>query len=171
MITTQIDDRELVVFIDQLLSRVENFEPALREIGEDLTESVKLRFASTTAPDGSPWAPNKQSTIDAYLGQYAGSFKKDGSQSKKGAARSAAKKPLTGETKALGTTIHYVLDSGNDAVAVGSALPYAAMANFGGTKAAFPQLWGDIPARIFLGMSETDAANVMGTLERHLFGA
>jgi phage gpG-like protein len=28
-------------------------------------------------------------------------------------------------------------------------MPYAAMQNFGGTKAEFPHLWGDIPARAF----------------------
>ncbi len=31
---------------------------------------------------------------------------------------------------------------------------YAAMQNFGGTKAEFPNLWGDIPARPFFPNAE-----------------
>ncbi len=41
---------------------------------------------------------------------------------------------------------------------VGSNKPYAAMMHFGGTKARFPHLWGDIPARPYLPM---DAEGVM----------
>jgi phage virion morphogenesis protein len=35
---------------------------------------------------------------------------------------------------------------------VGSNKPYAAMMHFGGDKAEFPNLWGDIPARPYLPM-------------------
>ena len=41
---------------------------------------------------------------------------------------------------------------------VGSNKPYAAMMHFGGSKAQFPHLWGDIPARPYLPM---DAEGVM----------
>lgn len=41
---------------------------------------------------------------------------------------------------------------------VGSNKPYAAMMHFGGSKAQFPHLWGDIPARPYLPM---DADGVM----------
>ncbi|MFJ4141427.1 phage virion morphogenesis protein [Pseudomonas sp. NPDC089734] len=37
---------------------------------------------------------------------------------------------------------------------VGSNKPYAAMMHFGGSKASFPHLWGDIPSRPFLPMDE-----------------
>jgi phage gpG-like protein len=33
---------------------------------------------------------------------------------------------------------------------------YAAMQQFGGTKAEFPHLWGDIPERPFLGVSDDE---------------
>lgn len=169
MIDLQLDNAAALAVLDGLLARLDDTETPLREIGEDLTESTKRRFGTSTAPDGTAWAPNKQSTIDAYLGKFGGSFKKDGTVSKKGAARSAAKKPLIGETRTLSTTLHYVL-SGDDSVAIGSALPYAAMANFGGKKSEFPQLWGDIPAREFLGLSAEDGTSIMATLEHHLLG-
>ena len=40
---------------------------------------------------------------------------------------------------------------------VGSNKPYAAMMHFGGTKAEFPHLWGDIPARPYLPMDAEGA--------------
>lgn len=44
---------------------------------------------------------------------------------------------------------------------MGSARPYAAMMHFGGTKPEFPHLWGDIPARPFLGLSDQDRRDVV----------
>lgn len=35
---------------------------------------------------------------------------------------------------------------------VGSNKPYAAMMQFGGDRADFPQLWGDVPSRPYLPM-------------------
>jgi len=46
--------------------------------------------------------------------------------------------------------------NGKDAVEIGTNLPYGAMQQFGGTKAEFPHLWGDIPERPFLGLSKDD---------------
>jgi len=47
-------------------------------------------------------------------------------------------------------------------------MEYAAMMQFGGTKSEFPNLWGDIPARPFLGISEDDKTDILTILERHL---
>ena len=43
-----------------------------------------------------------------------------------------------------------------DQLLFGSSMEYAAMHQFGGTKAQFPNLWGDIPARPFLGITAHD---------------
>jgi phage gpG-like protein len=56
----------------------------------------------------------------------------------------------------------------NDTLAVGSNMEYAAMQQFGGTKAEFPHLWGDIPARPFLGVSENDRAEILDIIQAHL---
>jgi phage gpG-like protein len=42
------------------------------------------------------------------------------------------------------------------------------MQQFGGTKAKFPNLWGDIPARPFLGVSESDAVMIVDTVSDYL---
>lgn len=162
--------RQVVLVLDQLVERMDDMSPALAEIGEDLVESMKGRFASAKAPDGTPWAPNSPVTIAAYLGLFKGSHKKDGSLSKKGQQRVASKKPGTGETKALQTTINYQLES-NDTVSVGSPLVYAAMFNFGGTREQFPNLWGDIPAREFAGVSDADRQNILEIVGSYLLGA
>lgn len=170
MFSIKVTDRQVLEALHGLVKRGQNLEPAMREIGEDITESTKRRFATATDPDGTPWAPNStETTIPRYLGAFGGSHKKDGTLSKSGAARSAAKKPLTGETKALQTTINYQLD-GPNSVRIGSPMVYAAMQQFGGTKAEFPHLWADIPARPFLGISEADKTNILDIVGSYLMG-
>lgn len=167
MISIQVNDRQVLDTLNQLVSRAQNLRPAFAEIGEDLVDSTKRRFATATGPDGTPWAPNSSVTVDRYLGIFKGSHKKEGTLSKAGQARSAAKKPLTGETRALQTTINYQLQ-GAVGVSIGSPMVYAAIQQFGGTKSQFPHLWGDIPARPFLGVSQADKANILDIMGSYL---
>ncbi len=167
MITIQVNDRQVLDLLAELSRKCANLKPAMKEIGEDLMASTKARFATARAPDGTPWEANSPVTIDRYLGVFSGSYKKDGSLSKRGTARTAAKKPLTGETKALQTTINYQLD-GNSSVRIGSPMVYAAMQQFGGTKAQWLHLWGDIPARPFLGASDADKTNILDIIGSYL---
>ena len=51
---------------------------------------------------------------------------------------------------------------------VGSPMEYAAMQQFGGEKSEFPNLWGDIPARPFLGISDADEKAILKIVEDHL---
>lgn len=169
MINVKFDDRQVKDALGKLVARGKNLRPAFKEIGEDMKESTKQRFSTATAPDGTPWAPNSPVTLENYLGAFKGSHKKDGSLSKAGTARSAAKKPLTGETKALQTTIGYQLE-GDSGVSIGSPQIYAAMQQFGGTKAQFPNLWGNIPARPFLGVSDSDRENILEIVGSYLVG-
>ncbi|MCK9987404.1 MAG: hypothetical protein AzoDbin1_03876 [Azoarcus sp.] len=167
MITININDRPILDALQELVERNRDLRPVLRAIGEDIAESTRRRFVTSTAPDGTPWAPNSQVTMDRYLGVFRGSYKKDGSLSKKGAARKGNKKPLIGESKDLSTTIAYQLE-GTNAVAIGSNKPYAAMQQFGGAKAQWPHLWGDIPARPFLGLSDGDHRTILDTVTSYL---
>ncbi len=164
--TIAVEDEQVVAALQRLRARTDNLGPVLKAIGEDLVESTKQRFATGAGPDGTPWAANSAVTISRYLGLTKGNTKKDGSLSKKGAARLGAKKPLTGETSALGQQIHYQV-SGN-VLEVGSTMEYAAMQQFGGRKADFPNLWGDIPARPFLGLSAGDVADIEQTVSDYL---
>jgi phage gpG-like protein len=62
---------------------------------------------------------------------------------------------------------HQLADGGR-AVEIGTDRVYGAMQQFGGTKAQHPQLWGTIPARPFLGLSDTDRDGVLAILSRYL---
>ena len=53
-----------------------------------------------------------------------------------------------------------------DGVKWGTNVVYARMMHYGGTKALFPHLWGDIPPRPFLGMNADDKASVLNIINR-----
>jgi phage gpG-like protein len=42
------------------------------------------------------------------------------------------------------------------------------MQQFGGSKSEFPHLWGDIPERPFLGISDDDRSNILDIVQSHL---
>ena len=167
MITVKIEDRQVLDTLTKLVNKAKNLRPAFAEIGEDLLDTTKRRFSAATSPDGKAWAANSPVTVARYLGNYSSSFKKDGSLSKAGTARSTSKKPLTGESKSLQRTINYQL-IGAPGVTVGSPMVYAAMQQFGGTKSQFPHLWGNIPARPFLGISKADRGNILDIISGYL---
>ena len=53
-----------------------------------------------------------------------------------------------------------------DGVKWGTNVIYARMMHYGGTKAMFPNLWGDIPPRPFMGMNDDDRASVLNIINR-----
>lgn len=141
-----VDDAQILHTLNELASRVSNIRPALREIGEDLKESTQQRFVTTHAPDGSRWELNSVLSTLLY---------KEGDR------------PLT-NLGTLGATIDYQID--NNELQISSPLKYAAMMQFGGTKTEFPNLWGDIPARPFLGLSDEDRDGILHVLRDYLDG-
>lgn len=147
--TITVDDAQVLAALRRLHSKTEDLGTVLGTIGDRLVTTTQDRFATATAPDGTPWAANSPVTIARYLGLSSG---------KKREAKAASKKPLTGESKSLRNQIHHQV-SGN-VLEVGSTMEYAAMQQFGGKKAEFPHLWGDIPARPFLGISAQDRADI-----------
>lgn len=173
----EITDQGVQKALDRLVSAGRNPRPILEDIGEYLLKSTKERFSTSTAPDGSRWAPNTQVTILRYLNKYSGSFnKRDGRLFKAGAGRASSKKPLIGETGSLSSQIFWQLD-GIDSLLVGSPMQYAAAQHFGMPKGyagtdkhgrSIP--WGDIPARPFLGISEQDSLSILDIIEEHYLG-
>ena len=129
---------------DKMRLRSGDLRPLLLELGEDLTESTKQRFVTTTAPDGTPWAKNSDVTL----------------------ANKSGSRPLT-DGGFLADSIEPVL-IGNDTVQIAPDKEYAAMMQFGGTKAEFPDLWGDIPARPYIGFSDEDEQNILAKSIKYL---
>jgi len=165
----EVHDQAVLAAFHQLQAAGADMTPAGRAIGERLTESTKRRFETSTGPDGVRWAPNSRATYEALARNTRGAFRKgDGKLGAKGATVVMGKKPLIGESKRLSTEINYHADAA--AVTIGSPMEYAAMQQFGGSKAAFPNLWGDIPARPFLGLSAEDRDDILEILQSHLLG-
>lgn len=148
MIDITLIDRGALAALDRLISGMQNTEPAMRAIGEYIMELSKRSFEKSASPSGMRWAPNTQTTILQYLDQTGGNYRRDGRLSAKGAQRATGKKPLIGQSKDLSRQFSYVADG--NSVTVSNTMVYAAMQQFGGTRAQFPHLWGNIPARPFM---------------------
>lgn len=148
MIEITINGPGALAALARVQAGLSNLEPALRTIGEYIMELSKSSFAKSASPDGDPWAPNQPSTVLNYLRRTGGNYTKSGKLSKKGAQRVAGKKPLIGASRDLARQFSYVADA--HSVTIGNAMRYAAMQQFGGSQAEFPNLWGDIPARPFM---------------------
>ena len=124
--------------------------PAMKEIGERLSDSTKDRFQASVAPDGSAWEPI--SPITRFL------------RSKKG--RPGAK-PLI-DTGQLSRTIRYQITDGGAGVIIGTHRSFGD-ANVGvhqfGTSRAGRGHNVTIPARPFLGLSPDDEKTVLDIIQ------
>ena len=154
-----VDDAEILAALNRLLVAVDNPRPALLDAAEQLMQSTQQRFSTKTAPDGSQWDRNSDVTI----------------------ARKGENNPLIGGDIGVdgfrvggGTLLQqFNYDLSDDGFDLFNTMQYAAMQQFGGAKEEFPHLWGDIPARPFLGVSEDDKEHVLAIFtqffERSLF--
>ena len=71
MIRIQTDNAAVLDALGELLRRAQDLRPALIEIGERMAASTQARFASGTAPDGTPWADNRPVTEALYAAEFA----------------------------------------------------------------------------------------------------
>ncbi|WP_102226913.1 phage virion morphogenesis protein [Acidimangrovimonas sediminis] len=154
VVTVELNDADLIKALERAARAVTDMTPLMQEIGEMLVESTKARFPEGVSPEGTPWAPKSQSTIDTYRRREA-----------KGKNASLDFRPLFGPSRMLSSQIHY--EAGPNQVEWGSNRIYAAVMQLGAAKGAFgsdakghPMPWGDIPAREFLGLSDTDRTNI-----------
>lgn len=144
MFDVKVESKSVTDALQRLAKSAANPRPVLLAIAEDLVTSTKKRFVTSTAPDGTRWAPNKPSTLRRKKGD----------------------KPLIGKTNLLSQKIFP--DVGSDWLVVGSPMKYAAMQHFGGKKSQFPKLWGDIAARPIFGLSDSDEKMVVSTTSDYL---
>ena len=129
---------EVKAAVESLQARLADLTPVFQDIGEAMLNRTRERFNSQTAPDGSPWA--------ALSPGYA--------QRKK----SNKDKILTlfGNLRGL---LNY--RAGPREVRIGTPLIYGATHQFGN-----PNL--NIPARPFLGLSQSDEQELLDILNDHL---
>lgn len=160
MSTIEVTDNGVQAVLDRLVSGISNTEPAMRTIGEYIIELSKASFAKSASPDGAPWARNRESTILHYLDQTGGNYTRQGKLSQKGSQRVMGKKPLIGPSRDLSRQFSYVAD--RNSVTISNTMAYAAMQQFGGRKADFPNLWGDILARPYMPLDAGGALSAAG---------
>jgi phage virion morphogenesis protein len=157
MISIEYNDPEVIEALGRLAALLDDMSPAMHKIGGYMRDQTEDRFKTETDPLGNPWAPRSAVTLRAY--------------------EQRAKKP--GEQASWGGVLHYsgqlsgniFSESGPDWARIGSPEPYAAMMQFGGTKSAFPHLWGDIPARPYLGVSEEDHSGILDIIAEQIGNA
>ncbi|MCU0826648.1 MAG: phage virion morphogenesis protein [Tabrizicola sp.] len=149
--TIIIQTDEITPALERVWAALENPLPLMQHLGEYFVKSTIDRFPSGRAPDGSVWAPKSPVTIAAQGGRRTNRLDT---------------RPLFGPSGALSSTINY--EAFPDRVEWGSPMVYAAMQQFGGSKSAFPHLWGDIPARPFLGVSAEDEVQVLDIIGDYL---
>lgn len=149
----EVRHQVLAAALGQLEHQVATAPSILAAVGEDIVERTKARFASATGPDGAKWRPNTRVTLMNYIKNRGGFSRKTGKILAKGQALAISKRPLQGLTGDLARQIVPVVS--DNALTVGTTMIYAAMQQFGGSRARFGQLWGDIPARPFLPITPT----------------
>jgi phage gpG-like protein len=131
----------------------------MQDIGEALVASTEKRFKDGTSPAGLPWAPKSPTTLAAYSARRL----------------RADPRPLFGPSGILSTTIFYDVAPDGSSVEVGSNRIYSAVMQFGAAKGAFGQTskggsipWGNIPARPYLGLSQSDESEIVATINEWL---
>lgn len=143
--TIEINDHEILAALAQLERTVGYLEPALDEIGATIAASVMLNFTGQHDPDGNAWKPLSDATL---------------------ANRRGGEGQILRDTGRLNRSITHNVTS--QSVEIGSDIVYANMMQFGGKKADYPWLWGEIPERPFVGVSESDKAEILAILSNHL---
>ena len=147
MIDIEFNDEAVTEDLLGAANALGDLTPLMQEIAEYLVAGNQDRIGRGEAPDGMPYAPRSQTTIDHYnaLGIIYGH-------------------PLnvTGELR-----LSLAASAGPDHAAVGTNVLQAAVMHFGAAKGAFgtdargrPIPWGDIPARPVLGISDEDIAAI-----------
>jgi len=153
-ITVGNNSQQVLDVLNRLFEKAEDPRPVMRVIGEELVDSTKQRFQDAKDHNGNKWIANTPVTLDLYFQEF-------------GTRQARNKKPLTGKTRELQTTITYQVQG--DQLLIGSPLPYAAMQQFGGTTAADSMIPGKtIPARPFLGISSDDESEILEIVSDYL---
>lgn len=130
MITVELDHERLQAALRRVEWAVGDVAPLMRGIAAELVSQTEENFAEEGRPD---WADLSDTTTErrAKTGNWPGQMLQ-----------------ISSAGLAASVTSH----ADDSSALVGSNKPYAAMMHFGGSKSAFPHLWGDIPGRPFLPM-------------------
>jgi phage virion morphogenesis protein len=160
VISVEFDTKAIAERLSRLGDAIGDMTPVHKDIGEYMVKATRERFLRGEAPDGTKWRPKSHTTLARYLAQGDGS----------------RPDPLIGPSRRLSREV--LSFATKDGVEIGSALEYAGVMQFGAAQGAFgkdsrnhPLPWGDIPARVWLGLSEDDERNILDIAETFLEAA
>lgn len=141
-----VDDSEVTAALTALAARIDNMQPVMQEIGEDIMERTKRRFGTGIGPDGQRWQQNAASTVLSAIAKLGKKARlKNGNLSKKAQKTLMGKKVLV-DTGALAR--EFDVDATRNSVTVGNLMEYSAIHQFGGKTGRGKNV--TIPARPFL---------------------
>ncbi len=151
LIEFEVVDHDARTMVEKLRAKLDRPEPVFLDIGEALTISFRDRFGRGVDAEGHPWAPLSQVTLD---------------RKRKNKDKILV---LDGYLRRLA----YQAD--NTGVRIGTDRIYGALHQFGARKGEFgrtrrgaPIPWGDVPAREYLGLSDTDEGDILDILHEWL---
>lgn len=163
MIQVELQDAEVRALLDGLAAALTDMSLVMGEIGEAWLASTQDRVQAGLQPDGTPFAPRSQTTIDRYA-----------------KTEQSYGNPLN-TSGVMRSQIH--TSHGADYVEIASNAIQAAVMQFGAEAGAFGARmgkntkgrsyffsipWGDIPARPFLGISDDDREMISETVDEWL---
>lgn len=161
MIEIKVDDREVLIALQRLSQMSDDMTPAMRTIAGVMADATERAFANQADPaTGKKWDDLSDTTKKrrAQHGHWPGSI-----------------------LQVIGNLARNMdKDYGRDYAAFGTNTEYAGTQHFGakrgefghftGTKnkKGFPIPWGDIPARPFLGLGESDKEELLNIIYQHI---
>ena len=147
----------------RIMERGGNLSPVFSDMGEHMVNSTHDNFENATSPDGQTWAANSAATFASMLGAADGN--KSGRVNKRGSNKIMSKRPLIANHTLI-QSIRY--EAASTGVTIGTNMVYGAMMHYGGSKSEYPHLWGDIPARNYLGASAADGTILLDMVKSYL---
>jgi len=150
-----LDDRELAGVPAQLIHAAADLRAPFNQFGDYLDRVTRDRFDAQEAPDGTPWAELRDSTIEHK------SKNEDLILVLDGYLRDTLDHQETSDSFAFGTDRLY-----------GAAQQFGMPQGYAGrTSRGAPIPWGDIPPRPYLGLSADDRRELLAILRDYLAGA
>ncbi len=148
--------------------------PLMENIGMALESSTDARFETKTAPDGTPWQPLKESTINNKLVAKNGKTNaRGGILSDRGDLRKSITYFATGQSVAIGTDRHYGVyhQLGTDPYTIEPRAAKALSFLMPGGRVAVKHVHHPgLPARPFLGVSAADEVTITEFIRQYVAG-
>ncbi|MDR6915084.1 phage virion morphogenesis protein [Pseudomonas sp. 3296] len=131
MFTIELENHQLQQTLNKVEETIGDLAPLMCSIAAELASQTEDNFENEGRPG---WAELSDTTIEnrAKHGHWPGKIL---------------------QVSAAGLAASITTHATDSSALVGSNKPYAAMMQFGGERADFPRLWGDVPGRLYLPMS------------------